>query len=941
MKTQQLIYTGAALVLLAALSLRANVTNITSGGPEYPNFNSAFPTANNGDTLRGRAATWNEIAMVPVNKHLTLDGGYNAAYTTKIGMSVLTNESSSPVLQIMPGSKAYLQSLVIKGGDGTGPGAGGVWALLSTAIVVNCVVSNCASQYGAGLNSAGLIIASNTVVTECVASKQGGGVYVRSGAAFHAYQNTRIRFNTAANEGGGIYAQPGLVELSACEVVNNVASTADGGGLYAQSGVVVRVTATSIAGNSATFGNGGGLYAENADVELLNSFVVANVAANFGGGIRQQYGTLVVSNTAINGNYAQMGGGIYNNDTVVRLYDSQVGTLTSPNLAQWFAGGISINNSGDADVRMRNVLIEGNTGDFTTVGGAQIFSQQPVWFSNVIVRFNRAQSLAGLAINAQGGLQAYHLQVVSNGAFATGGGTVSAQSNLLLYAPVIVGNTSYFGTAGLDVSLFGATGSVIRALVQHNRSGENVGGITFSGSGGELLYLDDPVIADNTGDADGDHNGWTGGLRVNSLKARLRALTQPVQIVRNHGGSVGGLSVEGGTLLCEAPSAANHILIAQNSAVLTSGVGGVFLEAGWYGLTAQFVGAVHVISNSGYHGGIVVTNVNYYWNSNQTLFVTLPTNGLGARIAYNHSEGPGGGLYVYGEGTEAHLHSARLEHNFVGYSMGGGAAVLDKGQARFVNTYIGGNFCSNLAGGVAVLGSGARAYFDADFASAPPSHLPPTRLVNNVANISAGGVFAGNLAELYVYNTLIASNRATFGNAGGMSVQSAVAEVRNAVITRNSATGPGDGIAVFSSPQFSLVNSTVAHNETNGLYVFNTPMSFIQNTIVWGHGGLGYEFNEVMYTSTLQHCTVQGGYPGTLVLTNDPLFWNTANLDYQLSPGSLCIDTGQVSLVSTDCIGTTRPQLAAYDIGAYEFIPEPAGVVLLAAGALLLARKRS
>lgn len=939
MKTLTVGLLAGALVIMTAGRTHANVTNITSGGPEYPAFAPAITAAAQGDTLRGRAAVWNEIAVVPPNKHVTLDGGYNATYTSKIGYSVVTNESTGPVFQINPGAKVYMQSLIIKGGNGTGPGAGGVWALLSTAIVVNCVVTNCASQYGAGLNSAGLIIASNTHVVGNFATKQGGGVFVRFGSAFHAHQNTLIRGNVSAQEGGGIFAQPGLVEVVNSTISNNTAATSDGGGIYAPSGVVVRVTGSALVGNQAAV-HGGGLFAEIADVVIRNSGIAGNNATNDGGGIKSQGGTLVISNSSIVGNTALWGGGggVHSSFDVLRVFDSSIGTLARPNAASSFGAGLAAQLS---DVRLQNVTIEGNTGQWVFVGGAYIMADTPVWASNVMVRFNKGNANAGLNWMGNGGLDAHHLHIVSNYATFNGAGLLSAQSNLFVDTLRVVGNTSEFATAGLSINLWQATGVIHRARFEFNRSNNGIGAGAIGGGGADLLTINDLYVADNTGDADNDHVGGTGGLEFWSVKAHVRPVAAPVTITRNTGGQRGALFMHGSHVSFHAPSPAQSVWITENTAVPTSGVGAVHVEAGWYGATAAFYGAVHVLSNVGYHGGLVLTNENYYWNSNQAYFVAVPSNGNAAQIAFNRSEGPGGGLYVHGEGTAARLHSTRLLNNFVGFNFpgGGGAAVSDGGQARFINALIAGNFSSNFAGGVAVAGQSSRLYLDADFATAPPSALPPTRVLNNYAHLSGGGVAAFPGAELFLYNTLVASNRAANAMGGGVLVQAGMADLRNAVITRNNAGMQGDGIAVFSSPQFGMVNSTVAHNDTNGLYVLNTPMSFIQNTIVWGHGGLGYEFTELIFTSTLQHCTVQGGYPGTLVLTNDPLFWAPAALDYQLSPGSPCVDTGVVSVVTLDCIGTTRPQMAAYDIGAYEFVPEPAGVLALAAAALLVRRR--
>ena len=70
---------------------------------------------------------------------------------------------------------------------------------------------------------------------------------------------------------------------------------------------------------------------------------------------------------------------------------------------------------------------------------------------------------------------------------------------------------------------------------------------------------------------------------------------------------------------------------------------------------------------------------------------------------------------------------------------------------------------------------------------------------------------------------------------------------------------------------------------------------------------------------------VQGGYPGVGNIDADPHFVNAPN-DVSLLISSPCIDAGtnasweSLGDVVDDIIGTPRPQMSAYDMGAYEYI---------------------
>lgn len=67
------------------------------------------------------------------------------------------------------------------------------------------------------------------------------------------------------------------------------------------------------------------------------------------------------------------------------------------------------------------------------------------------------------------------------------------------------------------------------------------------------------------------------------------------------------------------------------------------------------------------------------------------------------------------------------------------------------------------------------------------------------------------------------------------------------------------------------------------------------------------------------------GIAGTGNITGDPMFKDTANSDFHLKPGSAAIDTANPQDVYTghDFDGTSRPQGARSDIGAFEYVPAP------------------
>jgi parallel beta-helix repeat protein len=119
----------------------------------------------------------------------------------------------------------------------------------------------------------------------------------------------------------------------------------------------------------------------------------------------------------------------------------------------------------------------------------------------------------------------------------------------------------------------------------------------------------------------------------------------------------------------------------------------------------------------------------------------------------------------------------------------------------------------------------------------------------------------------------------------------------------------------YSNPSNTAVyNNTVYANSTYGIYVHgDSSNAIIKNNLFYANGRPEIQNNGV--GTVLDH-----NLTGT-----DPKFVNAAAWDFHLQLGSPAIDAGiAVSLVTTDIVGTPRPQGGGVDIGAFEFAdPSP------------------
>lgn len=231
------------------------------------------------------------------------------------------------------------------------------------------------------------------------------------------------------------------------------------------------------------------------------------------------------------------------------------------------------------------------------------------------------------------------------------------------------------------------------------------------------------------------------------------------------------------------------------------------------------------------------------------------------------------------------------------------------------------------------------------------AYLPVTNGVANYNTIydctSTGNIgiqfedgFNGTAIGNKIYNCTAGIVAINYGLSGG---QIAYAEYRkvNTGITiannvfaniTNSAIGliqaPGNFIYNNSIYKGSIGSGHYAIDMTNlGSTEFTSGGNIIQNNIIANSAGgiqaltaTGSAPNTIQ--NNLFYSNTSNGPTGTNVVTGNPNFVGPtlASPNLNVQQGSAAIDAGKtVSTVTTDIIGTPRPQGSAYDIGAYEF----------------------
>src|SRR5215213_2729920 len=197
---------------------------------------------------------------------------------------------------------------------------------------------------------------------------------------------------------------------------------------------------------------------------------------------------------------------------------------------------------------------------------------------------------------------------------------------------------------------------------------------------------------------------------------------------------------------------------------------------------------------------------------------------------------------------------------------------------------------------------------------------------NNAVRVFEVGTSTISGAKLTLNNLTVANGRAD--NAGGGILNLGTLEVNSSTISGNRAGTYNGGIGNASAGTLTVNNSTISGNSANnnGGGIGNGSTATLNNTIVANNEGGNCAGLPV---------TDDGGnleWPGNdcgFALSADPLLGPLADnggptQTHALQPDSPAIDAAvECPPPATDQRGVSRPQGAACDIGAFEFVPPP------------------
>ena len=778
---------------------------------------------------------------------------------------------------------------------------------------------------GATTRSTATIPANDTVVTNTDDSGDGSlRQAITNANAFPA--DDTITFTASANGTIGLLsALPDLANNGALTITGNgTANTIISGnhtvpGFTVNAGVTATIQMLTLA-NGYTPYSGGGIF--NFGTLTVNNITLNGNSANVGGGIvNASSGILTVTNAVFNGNSADMGGAIDGWGTM-----TVTNSTFSGNSADRYGGGIL--NWGTMTIT--NSTFSGNQADET---GGGILNSGTLTVTNSTLYGNSAVIGGGVysqsILNLNNSILAHS---ASGGECSRGSGTITARYSLIEDGLGCVNGTNsnnLTGDPALNADLTLAPGS--RAVNQGaNTLAVDAGGnpLTIDRAGNPRIQHD---IVD-MGAYESSVPPLAPWVTINPPGATLGEGANADFTIARTGGTTSALTVDLSIVRGAGMVDADYTLSGASISGQTDSVT-VTIPAGQASVNVHFEAvddvdaeAVNTLTLA------LVDGTDYNLGVATSSTATIPQNDL---VVTNSSDSGDGSLrqaitnanafpiddtitFTASANGTITLMSAlpNLAHYGTLTISGNGAAntIISGNDARrvfFVNSIA----TVNLSG-IAIThgyGYGGGIYNEGSL------RMTNCVVTANRSTDRGGGIWNGGVdGTLFLINSHVTNNEAMEGGGIYNATLTGTLVVTNSIISGNRAFY-GGGLAGGGV----LYNSTISDNRAlgggGGIYNFGTlslSNSIIANSTA---GGDCYSSG----TINAQHSLIGDGSCGVLSGVNGNLTGNPAlNPDLTLSMSSIAIDAGDSSLIpvgiNTDLEGNPRIRGASVDMGAYE-----------------------
>ena len=351
-----------------------------------------------------------------------------------------------------------------------------------------------------------------------------------------ADQNGRVAFITGTN----------TVELHGLIMTNGLANAdnQDGGGIY-NTNTTLTISNSQLISNTA-WDSGGALFNMDGAVEIYNSSVSWNKAedispvSNNGGAIyNYTNGSLTINDSVVNYNFADggVGGGVANLGEA-HIYNSELAHNEISDQGTSIGGAAYNNNLGIMVIS--DSLIDDNDAQF----GGGITSYGALTVTGATVRNNFADGKGGGGIGiGDGGTLYLADSIVNNNTVLNGnGGGVEIQGNMVTIMNSTISHNSAPNGGGINSSFSGDVTTIAYTTIASNTADINGNGIRFSDG---TMTLQSSIIANNGSSncsisggsySDGGYNLDSGTSCMLTGTGSLSNIDPQLQPLTNNGG---------------------------------------------------------------------------------------------------------------------------------------------------------------------------------------------------------------------------------------------------------------------------------------------------------------------------------------------------------------------------------------------------------------------
>lgn len=743
------------------------------------------------------------------------------------------------------------------------PGNGGglhVTGAANVSITVGTVRNNRAAREGGGLwNGTGTMVVDDVSITANTASgpaaDDGGGGIFNAGGLVQVDGGTisENKATGASGSGGGIHNR-GFLEVTGTTLSGNTSNRA-GGGIEDVGDALVEKAAglpdyttlldnVTLANNNAGTapGNGGGLHSGGGNVAVGGSAVTGNIAVEGGGlwgsGIMDIEGTTISDNTATGDPANKGGGGIFNQAGEVELTDSVV--MNNDATGTSGSGGGAFNNGGF--FRIDNTTFSGNTaqragGGIEDVGGPdKTFARggAGVYLTSTTLDGNDAGANPGNGggLHSGGGFVDFKSGTVINNTAVEGGGLWTS-GEMTLGDSFVPCDAAKNGGPCVRPTKSGVFSLTITDNVASGDAADNGGGGVFNQGG--FVTASDILVADNQ--ATGT-SGSGGGLFNNGGYLQVDFSVIDGNSANRAGGGIEDTAAAPAKTFAKGAAGTylSNVLISGNDAGTNPGNGGGVHSGGGF----VDIGSGDVQNNTAVEGGGLWTSGTMEVGDGFITWIDaksgLPSGNV--NVTQNTASGDDadqGGGGIYSAGGDITVRASMIGMNQATGASGSGGGILNNdGTLTVNNSMIMGNSANRAGGGIedastAVTKSGGpdvtideSIIVDNDAGTAPgngggihiggPGNMAITLTqINDNSAVEGGGVWNSGAGTVTITTSNIDSNTATLGGGLYQSGTGGTMFVDQSLIQFNEAASGGGG-GQTEGGDVTFTNSTLSNN---------------------------------------------------------------------------------------------------------------------------------